>query len=240
MGRHSAPKEKYKKKISPLIKGRSSNGKIIIPDPKVIEEMMKERMRRRVEEQEKNLRDVRETTENVESKGPMGYGGFPTNADCNNDSSSDGGSGSSDNGSDYPSSECESEFDSGSSSDDESDSENEQNAINKISELSIGMSIMFCQSETTDPIFSNIVCSPETNFLSIFQYQPSYVLMDYEDVEMDDVSEFKTDEFIADDDIEMIDLSDDYYAHVDIFDEDLPTDIVMEDMCHREIKKILF
>ena len=94
--------------------------------------MMKERMRRRVEEQEKSIRDVRETTEDVESKGPMGYGGFPTN-DCNNDSSSDGGSGSSDNGSDYASSECvsdyDSEFDYGSSSDDESDSENEQNAI---------------------------------------------------------------------------------------------------------------
>ena len=38
----------------------------------------------------------------------------------------------------------------------------------------------------------------------------------------------------------MIDLSDDYYAHVNVIDEDLPTDIVMEDMCHREIKKILF
>ena len=226
MGRHAAPKQKYKKKISPLIKGRSRNGKSIIPDPKVIEEMMKERMRRRVEEQEKSIQDVRETTEDVESKGPMGYGGFSTNY-CNNDSSSDGGSGSSDNGSDYASSECvsdyDSEFDSGSSSDDESDSENEQNAINKISELSFGMSTMFCQSETIDPIFSNIVCTPETNFLSIFQYQPSYVLMDYEDVEMDDVSEFKTDEFIADDDIEMIDLSDDYYAHVNAIDEDLPS-----------------
>ena len=217
---------------------------IVIPHPKVIEEMMKERMRRRVEEQEKSLRDVRQTTEDVESKGPMGYGGFPTN-DCNNDSSSDGGSGSSDNGSDYASSEScdsdsDSEFDSGSSSEDDSDSENEQNAINKISELSIGMSTMFCESETTDPIFSNIACTPETNFLSIFQCQPSYVLMDYEDVEMDDVSEFKTDEFIADDYIEMIDLSDDYYSHVNFIDEDLPTDIVMEDMCHREIKKILF
>ena len=235
MGRHAAPEKKCKKKISSLIKGRSSNGKIIIPDPKVIEEMMKERMRRRVEEQEKSLRDVRETSEDVESKGPMGYGGFPTN-DCNNESSSDGGSGSSDNGSDYASSEddsnSDSEFDSGSSSEDDSNYENEQNAINKISELSIGMSTMFCQSETTDPVFSNINCTPETNFLSIFQYQPSYV-MDYEDVEMDDVSEFKTDEFIADDDIEMIDLSDDYYAHVNIIDEDLPTDIVMEDMCHQ-------
>ena len=229
---------------------------MIIPDPKVIEEMMKERMRRRVEEQEKSLQDVRETSEDVESKGPMGYGGFPTNADCNNDSSSDGGSGSSDNRSDYASSysdsefdsgsssedesDSDSEFDSGSSSDEESDSENEQNAINKISELSIGLSTMFCQSETTNPVFSNINCTPETNFLSIFQYQPSYVLMDYEDVEMDDVSEFKTDELIADDDIEMIDLSDDYYAHVNVVDEDLPTDIVMEDMCHREIKKFQF
>ena len=236
MGRHAAPEKKYKKKISSLIKGRSSNGKIIIPDPKVIEEMMKERMRRRVEEQDKCLRDTTQTTEDVESKGPMGYGGFPTN-DCNNDSLSDGGNGSSDNGSYYASSEddsdSDSEFDSGSSSDDESDSQNEQNAINKISELSIGMSTMFCQSETTDPVFSYINCTPETNFLSIFQYQPSYVLMDYDDVEMDDVSEFKTDEFIADDDIEMIDLSDDYYAHVNIIDEDLPTDIVMEDMCHQ-------
>ena len=47
--------------------------------------------------------------------------------------------------------------------------------------------------------------------------------MDYEDVEMDDVSELKTDEFIADDDIEMIDLSDEYYAHVNVIDEDLPS-----------------
>ena len=76
MGRHAAPKQKYKKKISPLIKGRSRNGKSIIPYPKVIEEMIKERMRRRVEEQEKSIRDVRETTEDVESEGPMGYGGI--------------------------------------------------------------------------------------------------------------------------------------------------------------------
>ena len=46
--------------------------------------------------------------------------------------------------------------------------------------------------------------------LTIFQYQPSHVLMDDQDVAMYDVSgQFKMDKFIADDDIEMTDLSDD-------------------------------
>ena len=46
----------------------------------------------------------------------------------------------------------------------------------------------FCESETTDPIFSNIICTPETNLITIFQYQPSHVLMDDQDVETYDVS----------------------------------------------------
>ena len=55
--------------------------------------------------------------------------------------------------------------------------------------------------------------------------------MDDQDVGMYDVSsQFKMDKFIADDDIEMTDLSDDYYAHVNVIDENHPTDIVMEDI----------
>ena len=44
------------------------------------------------------------------------------------------------------------------------------------------------------------------------------------------------DKFIADDDIEMTDLSDDYYAHVNVIDENLSTDIVMEDMMMNELQ----
>ena len=90
----------------------------------------------------------------------------------------------------------------------------------------------FCESETTDPIFSNIIRTPETNFLTIFQYQPSHVLMDDQDVGIYDISgQFKMDKFIADDDIEMTDLSDEYYAHyVNVIDDNLLTDIVVEDI----------
>ena len=55
--------------------------------------------------------------------------------------------------------------------------------------------------------------------------------MTKQDVGMYDVSDqFKMDMFIAEDDIEMTDLSDDYYAHVNVIDENLLTDIVMEDI----------
>ena len=86
---------------------------------------MLQRMRRRVAEHEKCLRDIKETTERIESKNPMGYGDFPENDGSNG--------GSSDNGSGYASSECDSDSeselgdsDSGTSSEDDSDSENEQ------------------------------------------------------------------------------------------------------------------
>ena len=37
---------------------------------------MLQRMRRRVAEREKCLRDIKETTEDIENKSPMGYGDF--------------------------------------------------------------------------------------------------------------------------------------------------------------------
>ena len=84
-------------------------------------------------------RDNKETTEDIESKSPLGYGDFSANGGSNG-SSSDGGSDCelSDNDSDYyASSECD------------SDSENE------LKELSIDKSINIDKSS----IFINIICS---------------------------------------------------------------------------------
>ena len=88
-------------------------------------------------------------------------------------------------------------------------------------------------------LYDNIIASAKINFLTIFQSSSTHFSLDG-DIEMSELYmhennrgdiKFTMNEQVSfENDIEMVDLTDDYCAHYDITDEDLSTDILMEEV----------
>ena len=207
--------------------------------------MMIERMRQRVEEHEEYLAEIKEEANDIEES-EYNCNGYLSddNSDCS----------LSEDGSDLES-DSDSELEYGSDSDSELETNSQSLNPEKIMPERSVTRLSFVESASIErkfaetyssigdrsrnegnPPYDNID-SGKINFLTIFQSSPTHVSLDG-DIEMSESylhennrGDVTMNEQVSfENDIDMVDLTDYYYAYYNIIYEDLSTDILMEEV----------